>query len=256
MYGENGRIGLLVPSANTVVEPEFNRLLPQGIGVYAARLRNSRADTEDSRALLQHVERAADELGSAQVDVLAFACTASSFVEGGAGETALRQRIEQAGRTRAVTTSGAVAAALNMLQAQRLVVATPYVDELNVLEKRYLEAEGFEVLEIAGMGIVEAFEIGTVTPQETAAFGRSAWCSGADAMFISCTNLRTIEALQPLAEEFGKPVISSNSATCWACLQALGCEEEQASAVLQGEHSCVAARPGPDRGDASQALAD
>ena len=85
MYGQNGRIGLLVPSANTVVEPEFNRMVPEGIGVYAARMRNSRADVDDSRALLRHVERAADELGSAKADVIAFACTASSFVAGMAG---------------------------------------------------------------------------------------------------------------------------------------------------------------------------
>ena len=234
MYGKSGRIGLLVPSVNTVVEPEFNRLLSEDIGVYAARLRNSRADCEDSRAMLQHVERAADELGSAQADLIAFACTASSFVAGDAGETQLRQRIERAGRTRALTTSGAVAAALHVLQVRRLVVATPYPDELNALEKHYLEAAGFEVLEISGMGIVEAFEIGTLTPQQTAAFARDAWRPGAEALFISCTNLRSIEVLQELAAEFGKPVFSSNSATCWACLRALGGAEEQAMAALQG----------------------
>jgi len=52
MYGQNGRIGLLVPSVNTVVEPEFNRMVPDSIGVYAARMRNSRSDVEDSKALL------------------------------------------------------------------------------------------------------------------------------------------------------------------------------------------------------------
>ena len=66
------------------------------VGVYAARLRNARAATADSKAMLAHVERAADELGSARVDVLAFACTASSFIEGDQGEAALRRRMEAA----------------------------------------------------------------------------------------------------------------------------------------------------------------
>ena len=239
MYGKNGRIGLLVPSVNTVAEPEFNQLVPQDVGVYAARLRTRRAVTADSKAMLQHIARAADELGSARVDVLAFACTASSFVEGDAGETALRQRIEQAGHSLAVTTSGAVAAALHQLGVQRLAVATPYLDELNILEKTYLDAEGFEVIKIAGMHIAEAFDIGKVTPQETAEFARSAWHPEADALFISCTNLRTIGVLQDLKEEFGKPVISSNSATCWACLRALGCEDAQADAVLHGNAAAL-----------------
>jgi maleate isomerase len=225
MYGQNGRIGLLVPSVNTVVEPEFNRLVPEGIGVYAARMRNRRSDVDDSKAMLQHVERASDELGSAHVDVIAFACTASSFVEGVEGEIELRTRIERAGGAKPVTTSGCVAAGLRCLGVHRAVVATPYPDELNVLEKRFLEAEGIEVLTIDGMGIVEAFDIGTVTPQETYDFARQIWRDDADGLFISCTNLRTIDVLAQLETELGVPVVSSNSATCWGCLRALGCRE-------------------------------
>ena len=225
MYGMAGRIGLMVPSVNTVAEPEFARLVPADVGVYAARMRNARADTADSKAMLAHVERAADELGSARVDVLAFACTASSFIEGDQGEAALRRRVEAASGVPAVTTSGAVAAALRHLGARRVGVATPYVDELNQLERSYLEAEGFEVAGIAGMGILEAFDIGKVPPAETGRFVCSA-VGGAvarvDAVFISCTNLRAIEALPGLAAELGRPAISSNSATCWSSLRALG----------------------------------
>ena len=222
MYGQNGRIGLLVPSVNTVVEPEFNRMIPDGINVYAARMRNTRSDVEDSKAMLQHVERAADELGSAHADVIAFACTASSFVTGVEGEIELRDRIERAGEAKAVTTSGSVAGALGTLGVRRVAVATPYPDELNVLEKQFLEDEGIEVLTIAGMDIVDAFSIGKVTPQETYDFARRVWQADADGMFISCTNLRTIDVLAQLEAELSVPVISSNLATCWGCLRALG----------------------------------
>ena len=222
MYGQNGRIGLLVPSVNTVVEPEFNRMIPEGVNVYAARMRNTRSDVDDSKAMLQHVERAADELGSAHADVIAFACTASSFVEGVEGEIDLRDRIERAGEAKAVTTSGSVAGGLRTLGVRRVVVATPYPDELNVLEKQFLEDEGIEVLTIAGMGIVDAFSIGKVTPQETYEFARRVWQDDADGMFISCTNLRTIDVLAQLEAELSVPVISSNLATCWGCLRALG----------------------------------
>lgn len=222
MYGQNGRIGLLVPSVNTVVEPEFNRMIPEGVNVYAARMRNTRSDVEDSKAMLQHVARAADELGSAHTDVIAFACTASSFVEGVEGEIELRDQIERASEAKAATTSGSVAGALRTLGVRRVAVATPYPDELNVLEKQFLEDEGIEVLTIAGMGIVDAFSIGKVTPQETYEFARRVWQDDADGMFISCTNLRTIDVLAQLEAELGVPVISSNLATCWGCLRALG----------------------------------
>ena len=186
------------------------------------RMRNSRADVDDSRAMLQHVERAADELGSAQADVMAFACTASSFVDGVEGETELRNRIERAGEAKAVTTSGAVAEALRTLGIRRVAVATPYPEELNVLERQFLEDEGIEVLSVAGMGIVDAFSIGKVTPQETHEFARRVWREDADGMFISCTNLRTIDVLARLEAELGVPVVSSNLATFRGCLRALG----------------------------------
>ena len=227
MYGKMGRIGLLVPSVNTVVESEFNRLIPNGVGVFATRMRNSVTDVEDSRAMLQHVERGADELGSMHPDVIAFACTASSFVNGVAGEVELRRRIETAGKAKAVTTSGAVLEALRGLRVRRIVIATPYPDELNELEKRFFDTEEIEVLGIAGMGISEAFDIGKVAPEETREFARKVWRDEADGMFISCTNLRTIEVLQELEDEFGKPVVSSNSATFRSCMNALG----QADAV-------------------------
>ena len=227
MYGPDGRIGLLVPSANTVVEPEFHRLVPDGIGVYAARMRTSRVDVDGAKAMLRHVERAADELGSANMDVIAFACTSSSFVDGVGGETELRRRIERVGRAKGVTTSGCVARALAGLGVRRVVVATPYSEEINELERRFLEQRGIEVLEITGMGIVEPFDIGKVTPEETYGFARGCWRAEADCMFISCTNLRTIDVLQRLGDELGKPVISSNSATCWGCLEALGCGDRK-----------------------------
>jgi len=83
MYGARGRIGLLVPSVNTVVEPDFARIVPEGVGVYAARMRNGRGplDAADLTSMCRHAERAADELGSARCGVLAFAlagcCTTS-----------------------------------------------------------------------------------------------------------------------------------------------------------------------------------
>ena len=85
MYGDLGKIGLMVPSVNTVVEPEMELMVPDGINVYATRLRNSRTDVKDSKLMLSHVERAADELASAHMDVIAFACTSSSFAGRSAG---------------------------------------------------------------------------------------------------------------------------------------------------------------------------
>jgi len=225
MYGWNGKIGLLVPSVNTVVEPETNRMAPEGINIYAARMRNATVDVENTKDMLSHVNRATDELASAKMDVIAFACTAGSFFEGTSGEQELKTTIERIAGVPAVTTSGAVIEALQTLKLKKIVVATPYPDDMNNLERKFFAVNGFDVLDIKGLGIVDAWSIGTVKPEETYEFARKVFNSDADGMFISCTNLRTIEIIERLEREIGKPVVTSNQATFWACLKALGYAE-------------------------------
>ena len=66
MYGWRGRIGLLVPAANTVVEPETARMVPEGVGVYATRLAQpSTSDLSGAYDMVRDAERAAKDLGRA-----------------------------------------------------------------------------------------------------------------------------------------------------------------------------------------------
>ena len=223
MYGWRGKIGLLVPSANTVAEPEMNRAVPEGVSCFAARIRNTSTDYDDTLAMLKHIERAADELASAHVDVIAFTCTSGSFVKGGTGEDELKERIERTSHIPSVTTSGAVVLALKNLEAKRLVVATPYPDEINRLEKLYLEENGFEVLTIKGLEIRDAFLIGCEMPDNTYRFVKGMDDSSADAIFISCTNFPTMDIIKRLEKDCKKPVVTSNQATFWAALRKIGC---------------------------------
>ncbi len=225
MYGWRGRIGLLVPSVNTVAEPEMNRIAPEGIASFAARMRNTKSDYDDTLGLIKHVERATDELASAHVDVVAFTCTAGSFIQGGRGEGELRELIEKTAHVPSVTTSGAVVEALKNLKVKRLVIATPYPEEINRLEKRFFEENGFEVLAIKGLGITDAFLIGCEMPGNTYRFVKSLDNPSAQAIFVSCTNYRTFDIIERLEEDCKKPVVTSNQATFWAALRTIGCSD-------------------------------
>jgi maleate isomerase len=222
MYGEKGRIGLIVPSNNTVVEQEFRRILPEGITSYATRMRNTKADIGDLEMMVSHATRGADELSTAEVDVIAFACTAGSLLHGIEWERKLRSDLEKAsGGIPCITTSQAVIDAFGHLGLRRLVAATPYVDELNRAEKRFFEASGFEVLDIRGLGIRRAADLGRCYPKEALDLAMSLPYQKADGIFISCTNFRTIDILSELEERTGKPALSSNLATLWAAIKCL-----------------------------------
>jgi len=217
------RVGLLVPSVNTVVEPEFWRMAPPTVSLHAARMRNARADVEDSLRMLDHVERASDELGSARVHVVAFACTASSFVQGPAGEAALQAKIERLSGAPAVTTSGAVAAALQAVGARRVAMYTPYPAELNEREAAFLGARTLTVVHERGLGITEAFAIAEVSSAEVLALVASAPPPpDADVLFLSCTNLATLDVIERLERAYDLPVVSSNTATLWAVMRRAG----------------------------------
>jgi len=222
MYGSMGRVGLMVPSVNTVVEPETVAMAPEGVNIYATRLKIARSDVEDLKQMMSHVDRAADELASARIDVIAFACTAGSFFEGSKGEERLKERIQEVSGVPAVTTSGAVASALKELGMRNLVMATPYTEDVNCLEEGFLRKSGFVVVRSQGLNIVEAFSIGKVEPDDVYRFALDLFTPEADGTFISCTNLRTIEIIGKLEKKTKRPVVSSNLATFWACLKTLG----------------------------------
>src|SRR3990172_3384776 len=92
-YGWRGRIGLILPSLNVTMESEMARLMPPGISIHTARVMTRGKTTPDSyREMASDVERAAELLETADVDILAYACTSGSIVE---DEEPILERIRQ-----------------------------------------------------------------------------------------------------------------------------------------------------------------
>jgi maleate isomerase len=224
MYGTRGKIGLIVPSNNTVVEREFNRLLPEGYLVVATRMWNTQTEKGDLERMAAQAERGARELSTAEVDVVAFACTSGSFMNGPGWEAELQRRLQDAAGCPVVTTSSAFIGALHALDLYRVAVATPYTDDINHLERSYIEAHGFAVTDIRGLGIRDSVKIGQRSPEAARDLALSLDHSPADGIFISCTNFRTIDIIDELERLVSKPVVSSNQATFWKCIQTLGFE--------------------------------
>jgi len=84
--------------------------------------------------------------------------------------------------------------------------------------QRFLEGSGFEVVSLANLNL-KGMEITRVTPDEVYALGKRADRAEADVLFLSCTNLRTLEVLEALERDLGKPVASSNLVTMWHALR-------------------------------------
>ena len=223
VYGDRGCIGVIDLSTCTSLTAEFQLALPPEIVAVYSRLRLPRGevsvDALDEMVRSPRVEEAGLELADAGASSIVFACTTGSLLHGPGFDVALAQRIEKATAVRTTTTSTAVVNALHALNAKRICIGTPYVEELNRRERVFFEAAGFEVLGIRGLGLRYDREIGRLSEAEVKQLARSADVANADALFLSCTNLPTLPFLADLELELGKPVLSSNAATIWESLR-------------------------------------
>lgn len=231
MYGYRARIGLIVPSSNTVCEPEMARLCPEGVATYSTRILFE-PTIRGLRAMKDHVKRASLELSSEGIcQIIAFCCTVGSMIGGVDDEEEMIDLIEKGTNTTAITTTTAVRASLAAMQVKRIAVATPYTLEINLREKEELEKRGFNVTGIRGYhedispeGLRNEM-IGRLLPEIAFELGLKVNSNENEAIFISCTNFRTIEILEKLEKETGKPVLSSNQATLWYALRKLGIKD-------------------------------
>lgn len=237
MYGWKGKIGLLIFASNITIEPEFYRMIPEGISVHASRIPFKEVSRKALIEMEKGIYRAALLMTSIDFDVILVGCTSGSFVKGFGYDQNLIKRITRLTGVKTITTSTAVIDAMKLLKFKKVAVATPYTDEINEIEKKFIEAHGIAVTRIKGLGYsrpAKAYPlaskivsgIGLIEPTLTYKLAMDVDSKEADGIFISCTNLRTIEIIEPLERNAGKPVITSNQASLAMALRVMGIREK------------------------------
>jgi len=223
MYGSAGRIGVIDISSCVALSAELPLAVTRDVVVFRAciRLPGQEVSVAALDAMLQtrELETAAEQLADTDVDVITFACTSGSFIHGPGWDEQLIARITAATGIPASTTTTALVAALRELDVQRLVVGTPYPDEVNASERRFLEGIGIEVAQIEGLGLERDRQIGALTREDVVALALRVGATPSDAVFLSCTSLPTLPLLHELEQRLERPVISSNAVTIWDALR-------------------------------------
>lgn len=226
-YGDRARLGLLVPSGNSVAEPELQAMLPPGVTALVTRLELRGSSEPELLAMIGALEPAARLLADARPDLIAFHCTAvSTFAP--AMAAGIRGRIEAAAGIPACATADGILAALAVLGARRILLVTPYIDAVHDREIGFLAEHGITVVGGDRMGIDTNAEMARIPPEAIAARVRAAMVpgaeagAGAEACFISCTAIRSAGLIAGLEAELGLPVLTSNQAMAWHATRRLG----------------------------------
>ncbi|WP_066272054.1 maleate cis-trans isomerase family protein [Hydrogenophaga palleronii] len=218
------RLGVILPSVNTVVEVWFNQMLPEGVSLHATRMLLDSEITAEALRRMDHTEgmTAAQRLASCRPHAIAYGCTASSVVQGSAYDEALRHELEGATSRPCCTAAGALVDALRLLGARAIAIASPYNDVIGHAERRFFEDAGFRVVGEAHLGISDAFELARPTPEEIRQLALRAWSDAADVLVISCLNMNSHGAVAALERVTGHPAITSTTATLWKLLRMAG----------------------------------
>ena len=217
------RVGLIVPSSNTVMEPDFHRHLAPECLVSTTRifLEDVTRDAE-VRMLEQDLPKAVELIRTTRPEIVVFGCTSAGALGTLAHDDGIGATIATGTGAKTVTVLRAVLTSLRAIGPRKLALFTPYVDDLTDAIASSLAEAGFPAIRAAGMGIRANLEIGRVTPAEIAGFVEShlALCEP-DCIFLSCTNWRAIEAIEHLQRTFGIPIVSSNQAAIDMARQAV-----------------------------------
>ena len=216
------RIGLLIPSSNTSVEPEFHRALPPEVTLHTARLFLSHISEETLHAMLNELESQSELLATADVDVIILGAVAPGLLKGAGFDRELAARITGATGKPATTTATALLEALRHLNVNRIAIGAPYDAVVGEIAVRFMRGNGFEVVATRELGLKDNLDVGRLPVQSAFEMGLALDCADAQAIVFAGTNWRTMAITEKLEAAIGKPVISTTAAAIWSALRMTG----------------------------------
>ena len=225
------RLGILVPFTNSNLEPDMGLLRPDGVSLHFARMGGYDEDEIPDEFQMQSLGAAdLDEplhlLSGVKPDVVIYGCTSATLTHGPSFDRALAESIKSSSGAGTVTAAGALVNALKFLGVSKIGFASPYVPAINDLAVDFLAEMGVET--VARSEVAETLDNagqGALDPDTVFELVARADHPEAEALVLSCTDMRSVEILERLEAAVGKPVVSSNQAMMFQALQLLSFDE-------------------------------
>lgn len=224
------KVGVVVPATNTIVQPEFEAMRPNGVTNHVTRMRLPPRPYDDQNEYKKALETEVGQLEEAlalltvcEPHVIAHGHSIHSFRGDGARALAEEQRLEALTGVPFITPSRAVLAGLEAIgKPATVAILTPYWPAADEMISAFFESCGYKVLGAAGLKSTGPTAVARFTSQQILEGFRSVDKPGVDVLLHVGTNL-PVSALTPQVESVhGKPLIGVNVATYWLALRRLG----------------------------------
>jgi len=221
-------LGLIVLQTDERIEQDFRRLIPGDVGLFVSRVPSGQDVSPETLAGMEaHIPTAAGLLpGALQFDAIGYGCT-SGTAQIGADKIATL--VGQGAQTRAVSEPlSALVAACAALGINRLAFLSPYVDTVSDRLRDALRGQSVQTPVFGTFAESEEAKVVRISPESIYQAALDLAGKGdVDAIFLSCTNLNTLDIIAPLAAKTGLPVLSSNQVLAWHLCRLAGTEPVQ-----------------------------
>jgi len=220
------RIGMIVPSSNTCLEPMSYRILGdrEDVTIHSARIPVTRIALDagsDQQFDAAGMRAAAELLATAGVDVIAWNGTSGSWL--GAGhDRAITQEITAATGVPATTSTLAYLDAFERFGTGSIGLLTPYTPDVNEQVIERYTGEGIRVSGHRALGLSDNESFARVSPESLLAPSEELAQDGPDALVYLCTNLYGAPVTEEVERRTGVPVLDSVAVTLWRCLELAG----------------------------------
>ncbi|MCW1950210.1 MAG: aspartate/glutamate racemase family protein [Octadecabacter sp.] len=215
--GHAATLGLVVLQVDETIEQDFRRLFAgPDVALYVSRIPSGANLTPDTIAQMAiDLPQAASLLPpAAEFDVIGYACTSGTTL---IGADKVTQLVKEHANTQAVTNPlSAAIAAFKSIDVQSIAIVSPYIASVALPIQAAFETAGFKVPTTVSFGEEIEANVARIDPASIHAAALEVGnVAGVDAVFLSCTNLRTLDIIDDLEQRLGRPVISSNQALAW-----------------------------------------
>jgi maleate isomerase len=233
ILGWRKKIGLVMPSTNTSIQPESEALRPRGVTNHVARITIQERPLNSDQAFLEHVEAMRSGIGSAidqvmtcEPDHLIMGVALEAFWGGVAQSETLRLELEERAGVGVSMGADAACAALDAYKAKRIAVLTPHQPKGDEVVEAYLREAGYDVKRLIGLRCKTPRLIAHTTPDEVRDAYRKLDGDDVDAILQVGTNLAGMQVAAEAERWLGKPVLCMNVITYWRALRRLGIDDK------------------------------
>jgi maleate isomerase len=247
------RVGLIVPSSNTMLETEIPALLQRQAAAdgsrftfHSTRLRVRQAGPGAMQAMNEAAGDAIDALCDAQVDTVVYGCLVATMFGGKASVADTGQRLARranymrAAPVSVVSSADALVGALRSLGAQSVSMIAPYRKEVTARVAATIEEHGIAVRKAVSLEIADDVAIGRLDPQTLLSAACELDLANSDALVLSAgVQMPSLDVLDATEQLLGLPVLSAASASVWALLQKLRIEPQIRGAGWLLRSSCA-----------------